>query len=178
MSRAPAGHPRGVVSPHPACEVASSLAGGCPTPRSSRDVSDTGPAEQVSAGDSGGWPWHPPLPATCNLRPFSPQLAGGVILGVALWLRHDPQTTSILYLELGDRPAPNTFYVGECERHWPGSQHGGPSRCLIGSSVRCRQAVREGFQEEAGPEQACCALWWGGGQPGTLALGLRVRRWD
>lgn len=42
-----------------------------------------------------------------------PQLAGGVILGVALWLRHDPQTTSLLYLELGDRPAPNTFYVGE-----------------------------------------------------------------
>ncbi|KAK1335331.1 hypothetical protein QTO34_003117 [Cnephaeus nilssonii] len=39
-------------------------------------------------------------------------LAGGVILGVALWLRHDPQTTSLLYLELGDRPAPNTFYVG------------------------------------------------------------------
>lgn len=44
---------------------------------------------------------------------FSPQLAGGVILGVALWLRHDPQTTNLLYLELGDRPAPNTFYVGE-----------------------------------------------------------------
>ncbi|XP_004441117.1 PREDICTED: CD81 antigen [Ceratotherium simum simum] len=39
-------------------------------------------------------------------------LAGGVILGVALWLRHDPQTTNLLYLELGDRPAPNTFYVG------------------------------------------------------------------
>ncbi|KAJ8795597.1 hypothetical protein J1605_002359 [Eschrichtius robustus] len=40
------------------------------------------------------------------------RLAGGVILGVALWLRHDPQTTNLLYLELGDRPAPNTFYVG------------------------------------------------------------------
>ncbi|KAI2558131.1 CD81 molecule [Homo sapiens] len=40
------------------------------------------------------------------------QLAGGVILGVALWLRHDPQTTNLLYLELGDKPAPNTFYVG------------------------------------------------------------------
>ncbi|KAF5916844.1 hypothetical protein HPG69_013817 [Diceros bicornis minor] len=39
-------------------------------------------------------------------------LAGGVILGVALWLRHDPQTTNLLHLELGDRPAPNTFYVG------------------------------------------------------------------
>uniref|UniRef100_A0A8B9XCK5 Tetraspanin n=1 Tax=Bos mutus grunniens TaxID=30521 RepID=A0A8B9XCK5_BOSMU len=39
-------------------------------------------------------------------------MAGGVILGVALWLRHDPQTTNLLYLELGDRPAPNTFYVG------------------------------------------------------------------
>lgn len=44
---------------------------------------------------------------------LSPQLAGGVILGVALWLRHDPQTTNLLYLELGDRPAPNTFYVGK-----------------------------------------------------------------
>uniref|UniRef100_M3Y1X0 CD81 molecule n=2 Tax=Mustelinae TaxID=169418 RepID=M3Y1X0_MUSPF len=44
--------------------------------------------------------------------PVFPQLAGGVILGVALWLRHDPQTTNLLYLELGDRPAPNTFYVG------------------------------------------------------------------
>ncbi|XP_037373280.1 CD81 antigen [Talpa occidentalis] len=39
-------------------------------------------------------------------------LAGGVILGVALWLRHDPKTTNLLYLELGDRPAPSTFYVG------------------------------------------------------------------
>ena len=44
---------------------------------------------------------------------LSPQLAGGVILGVALWLRHDPQTTNLLYLELGDRPAPNPFYVGK-----------------------------------------------------------------
>ena len=49
-----------------------------------------------------------------TLYPFFLQLAGGVILGVALWLRHDPQTTNLLYLELGDRPAPNTFYVGEC----------------------------------------------------------------
>nr|XP_004403887.2 PREDICTED: LOW QUALITY PROTEIN: CD81 antigen [Odobenus rosmarus divergens] len=47
-----------------------------------------------------------------TLYPFFSQLAGGVILGVALWLRHDPQTTNLLYLELGDRPAPNTFYVG------------------------------------------------------------------
>uniref|UniRef100_A0A7N5JJ32 CD81 molecule n=3 Tax=Boreoeutheria TaxID=1437010 RepID=A0A7N5JJ32_AILME len=47
-----------------------------------------------------------------TLHLFFPQLAGGVILGVALWLRHDPQTTNLLYLELGDRPAPNTFYVG------------------------------------------------------------------
>uniref|UniRef100_A0A452TJ81 CD81 molecule n=1 Tax=Ursus maritimus TaxID=29073 RepID=A0A452TJ81_URSMA len=44
--------------------------------------------------------------------PSGQPLAGGVILGVALWLRHDPQTTNLLYLELGDRPAPNTFYVG------------------------------------------------------------------
>ncbi|XP_011785477.1 PREDICTED: CD81 antigen isoform X1 [Colobus angolensis palliatus] len=47
-----------------------------------------------------------------DLVPRGPQLAGGVILGVALWLRHDPQTTNLLYLELGDKPAPNTFYVG------------------------------------------------------------------
>ncbi|XP_074086908.1 CD81 antigen [Macrotis lagotis] len=39
-------------------------------------------------------------------------LAGGVILGVALWLRHDSQTTSILHLNLDDTPAPSTFYVG------------------------------------------------------------------
>ncbi|NXN29844.1 CD81 protein, partial [Nycticryphes semicollaris] len=39
-------------------------------------------------------------------------LAGGIILGVALWLRHDSQTTNILYLQLGDKQAPNTFYVG------------------------------------------------------------------
>ncbi|RLW10327.1 hypothetical protein DV515_00002443 [Chloebia gouldiae] len=40
------------------------------------------------------------------------ELAGGIILGVALWLRHDSQTTNILYLQLGDKQAPNTFYVG------------------------------------------------------------------
>ncbi|XP_005149254.1 CD81 antigen [Pezoporus wallicus] len=39
-------------------------------------------------------------------------LAGGIILGVALWLRHDSQTTNILYLHLGEKQAPNTFYVG------------------------------------------------------------------
>lgn len=44
---------------------------------------------------------------------LSPQLAGGIILGVALWLRHDSQTTNILYLQLGDKQAPNTFYVGK-----------------------------------------------------------------
>ncbi|KAJ7398182.1 CD81 antigen [Pitangus sulphuratus] len=38
-------------------------------------------------------------------------LAGGIILGVALWLRHDSQTTNILYLQLGEKQAPNTFYV-------------------------------------------------------------------
>lgn len=44
---------------------------------------------------------------------LSPQLAGGIILGVSLWLRHDSQTTNILYLQLGDKQAPNTFYVGK-----------------------------------------------------------------
>ncbi|XP_067396705.1 CD81 antigen [Emydura macquarii macquarii] len=39
-------------------------------------------------------------------------LAGGIILGVALWLRHDSQTTNILYLHLGDKQAPSTFYIG------------------------------------------------------------------
>uniref|UniRef100_A0A6I8P5Q1 Uncharacterized protein n=1 Tax=Ornithorhynchus anatinus TaxID=9258 RepID=A0A6I8P5Q1_ORNAN len=39
-------------------------------------------------------------------------LAGGVILGVALWLRHDNQTSSILYLQLGEKPAPSAFYMG------------------------------------------------------------------
>ncbi|KAL4622754.1 CD81 protein-like [Arapaima gigas] len=38
-------------------------------------------------------------------------LAGGVILGVALWLRHDSQTSKLLILQLGDQQAPNTFYI-------------------------------------------------------------------
>lgn len=68
-----------------------------------------------------------------NHVPVLSQLAGGVILGVALWLRHDPQTTSLLYLELGDRPAPNTFYVGECTWLALGLGAGASdlSRCLI-----------------------------------------------
>uniref|UniRef100_A0A8C5WKR4 Tetraspanin n=1 Tax=Leptobrachium leishanense TaxID=445787 RepID=A0A8C5WKR4_9ANUR len=39
-------------------------------------------------------------------------LAGGVILGVALWLRHEPKTSSLLIQQIGDKPAPGTFYIG------------------------------------------------------------------
>uniref|UniRef100_H3CHD6 Tetraspanin n=1 Tax=Tetraodon nigroviridis TaxID=99883 RepID=H3CHD6_TETNG len=39
-------------------------------------------------------------------------LAGGLILGVALWLRHDPQTSNLLQLEFDGNQAPNTFYIG------------------------------------------------------------------
>ncbi|XP_074516283.1 CD81 antigen-like [Sebastes fasciatus] len=38
-------------------------------------------------------------------------LAGGVILGVALWLRHDPKTSNLLELEFDGNPAPSTFYI-------------------------------------------------------------------
>ncbi|KAL6112633.1 cd81 [Pungitius sinensis] len=38
-------------------------------------------------------------------------LAGGVILGVALWLRHEPQTSSLLELQLDGAQAPSTFYI-------------------------------------------------------------------
>lgn len=38
-------------------------------------------------------------------------LAGGVILGVALWLRHEPKTGSLLELEFDGARAPNTFYI-------------------------------------------------------------------
>ncbi|XP_013869063.1 CD81 antigen [Austrofundulus limnaeus] len=38
-------------------------------------------------------------------------LAGGVILGVALWLRHDNQTSSLLILQFEGQQAPNTFYI-------------------------------------------------------------------
>ncbi|XP_028296048.1 CD81 protein-like [Gouania willdenowi] len=38
-------------------------------------------------------------------------LAGGVILGVALWLRHDPKISNLLELELDGAKAPGTFYV-------------------------------------------------------------------
>ncbi|XP_043938688.1 CD81 antigen [Protopterus annectens] len=39
-------------------------------------------------------------------------LAGGVILGVALWLRHEPKTTGILDLKFEDKVAPSTFFIG------------------------------------------------------------------
>lgn len=39
------------------------------------------------------------------------QLAGGVILGVALWLRHEPKTSNLLELEFEGTQAPNTFYI-------------------------------------------------------------------
>ncbi|XP_070295482.1 CD81 antigen [Salvelinus sp. IW2-2015] len=38
-------------------------------------------------------------------------LAGGVILGVALWLRHDNQTSSLLMQQFEDQQAPSTFYI-------------------------------------------------------------------
>ncbi|TNM90488.1 hypothetical protein fugu_002777 [Takifugu bimaculatus] len=38
-------------------------------------------------------------------------LAGGLILGVALWLRHDPKTSNLLQLEFDGAQAPNTFYI-------------------------------------------------------------------
>ncbi|XP_053304818.1 CD81 antigen [Spea bombifrons] len=39
-------------------------------------------------------------------------LAGGVILGVALWLRHEPKTSNLLIQQIGDKQAPGTFYIG------------------------------------------------------------------
>lgn len=41
------------------------------------------------------------------------QLAGGVILGVALWLRHDSQTSNLLILQFEGHQAPGTFYISE-----------------------------------------------------------------
>lgn len=39
------------------------------------------------------------------------QLAGGVILGVALWLRHEPKTSNLLDLQFEGTQAPSTFYI-------------------------------------------------------------------
>ncbi|XP_047219210.1 CD81 molecule a [Girardinichthys multiradiatus] len=38
-------------------------------------------------------------------------LAGGVILGVALWLRHDNKTSSLMELKLDGAQAPSSFYT-------------------------------------------------------------------
>lgn len=38
-------------------------------------------------------------------------LAGGVILGVALWLRHEPKITSLLTQEFEGSQPPQTFYI-------------------------------------------------------------------
>ncbi|GAA6100610.1 CD81 molecule a [Tachysurus ichikawai] len=40
-------------------------------------------------------------------------LAGCVILGVSLWLRHDEKTSSLLVLKYEDTEAPNTFYISK-----------------------------------------------------------------
>lgn len=45
------------------------------------------------------------------------QLAGGVILGVALWLRHDSQTTELLVVQFEGHQAPGTFYISESHSH-------------------------------------------------------------
>ncbi|KAM3870650.1 CD81 antigen-like [Diretmus argenteus] len=38
-------------------------------------------------------------------------LAGGVVLAVALWLRHDSQTSNLLILQFEGNQAPGTFYI-------------------------------------------------------------------
>ncbi|ROL52761.1 CD81 antigen [Anabarilius grahami] len=38
-------------------------------------------------------------------------LAGCVILGVSLWLRHDTKTSSLLELRYQDTEPPSTFYI-------------------------------------------------------------------
>ncbi|XP_041642388.1 CD81 protein-like [Cheilinus undulatus] len=38
-------------------------------------------------------------------------LAGGVILGVALWLRHDPKTSNLLEQQFEGAQPPSTFYI-------------------------------------------------------------------
>ncbi|XP_061669714.1 CD81 antigen-like [Syngnathoides biaculeatus] len=38
-------------------------------------------------------------------------LVGCVILGVALWLRHEPQTSSLLEINFEGQQAPSTFYI-------------------------------------------------------------------
>lgn len=39
------------------------------------------------------------------------QLAGGVILGVALWLRHEPKTSNLLDVKFDGAHPPSTFYI-------------------------------------------------------------------
>lgn len=50
------------------------------------------------------------------------QLAGGVILGVALWLRHDSQTSNLLIVQFEGHQAPGTFYISEYTRAVPSLQ--------------------------------------------------------
>lgn len=46
------------------------------------------------------------------------QLTGALILGVALWLRHDPKTSNLLELEFDGAQAPGAFYIGMCYSLW------------------------------------------------------------
>lgn len=137
-----------------------------PPPGRPQGTSSTRAAEQTSGGGRRPSGHRPtvggPPPARCHDRPgpevlraagdsclFFPQLAGGVILGVALWLRHDPQTTNLLYLELGNKPAPNTFYVGELT--WAGGRHGQPARGPTRSSVRSQTGGQGASRRRWGP---------------------------
>ncbi|KAI4892801.1 hypothetical protein NFI96_002487 [Prochilodus magdalenae] len=46
-----------------------------------------------------------------RIRTAQIQLAGGVILGIALWLRHDAQTSNLLMTQFEGTQAPGTFYI-------------------------------------------------------------------
>lgn len=76
----------------------------------------------------------------------SGQLAGGVILGVALWLRHDNQTSSLLILQFEGQQAPGTFYVSEYAP--PAARihnHCSGKTCLSGASLAETSHASQGF---------------------------------
>lgn len=71
------------------------------------------------------------------------QLAGGVILGVALWLRHDSQTSKLLILQFEGHQAPGTFYISEYADQSPAITQGKP-HVTCGGGLQGIKAAADG----------------------------------
>lgn len=82
------------------------------------------------------------------------QLAGGVILGVALWLRHDSQTSNLLILQFEGHQAPGTFYISEYTGQSP--SHSTFERGDFTEGLKLMKPMRSCRENVASPVELGC----------------------